>query len=70
MFPKGLEDTPFTACLPIFLLQSGGDTSDVLQFVELNFWSNDQCNTAFEVTDYYIDPIAEICAYDEVYKCF
>merc|ERR1712086_1037932 len=46
-------------------LTSGGDTSDVLQFVELNFWSNDQCNTAFEVTDYYIDPIAEICAYDE-----
>ena len=38
----------------------------MLQFVEVYLWSTDRCNTAFEGYDTQIDPIAEICAYDEV----
>ena len=42
--------------------------SDILQYVELDLWSTDQCNKAFE--DFgltgTIDPTAEICAYEQV----
>jgi len=39
--------------------------SDILQYVELELWSNDQCNKAFEdlVNPVTIDPTTEICAY-------
>merc|ERR1711935_1120232 len=43
----------------------GGNTAATLQFVEVYLWSTDRCNTAFMGYDTQIDPIAEICAYDE-----
>ena len=49
-----------------FHFQEGGNVADILQFVEVYLWSPDQCNAAFEDLGAQLDPIAEICAYDEV----
>jgi len=44
-------------------LAEGSWVSDILQYVELDLWSTDQCNKAFEDKGVTIDPSAEICAY-------
>ena len=46
--------------------QEGSWVSDILQYVELDLWSTDQCNKAFENTGINIDPTTEICAYEQV----
>ena len=52
----------------LLFFQEGSWVSDILQYVELDLWSTDQCNKAFE--DFgltgTIDPTAEICAYEQV----
>merc|ERR1712037_224933 len=44
-------------------LAEGSWVSDILQYVELDLWSTDQCNKAFENTGININPTTEICAY-------
>ena len=50
----------------IIFFQEGSWVSDILQYVELDLWSTDQCNKAFEDKGVTIDPSAEICAYGTV----
>ena len=40
--------------------------SDILQYVELELWSNEQCNKAYENSTTTFDPTTEICAYGKV----
>lgn len=40
-------------------------TADTLQYVELNVWSHDACQAAFQNYGLNYDPMM-ICAYDEV----
>ena len=53
----------------MFQFQEGGNVADILQFVEVYLWSPDQCNAVFEDLSTQIDPITEICAYNEVKTC-
>ena len=48
--------------------QEGSWVSDILQYVELDLWSTDQCDKAFADfgIDTTVDPSAEICAYEKV----
>ena len=51
----------------LFFFQEGKPQySDILQYVELELWSNEQCNKAYENSTTTIDPTTEICAYGQV----